>query len=482
MAFNGLLEMDQGTSIDTNKLSYEIFSILEKKFLFGANDDSRLWIPRQVSRLTATTDADTALHDLLTGIQIVDSSSSFPFAAAGGGARPRVRILSIDGGGCSSLGGVLPCRALTYLERAIRQRSNNPAAAMADYFDVVAGTGIGGVVAAMLFATKDGAQPAFGAEDTWRLLVEHERWMPSNGGGRDGFMQRLFGRRRGRGGVGVVGFEEFLRETFSGGGGGELTLKDTLKPLLIPCYDISTAAPFLFSRADALESDGYDFRLWDVCRATSTELGRIEPVLMRSVDGKNRCVGLDGGLVMSNPTAAAITHVLHNKNEFPHVRGVEDMLVLSLGTGQVIKADRGRPGYDYGNLKGWKANAWAEAAIRITRDGSADLVDQAVANCLRGCRAGGYVRIQANGSNLFLDGSRVETEPGPWDAKKLANIAEEMLKQKNVESVLFGGKSVSDLTNYEKLDTFAADLVTEHNGRRNLKASSVALGQESAGR
>lgn len=87
---------------------------------------------------------------------------------------------------------------------------------------------------------------------------------------------------------------------------------------------------------------------------------------------------------------------------------------------------------------------------------------------------------QANGSSLFRDGPNVEAEPGPRKAKKLAKIAEEMLKQKNVESVLFGGKKVSDLTNYEKLDSFAADLVLEHDVRKSCKASTAALGQEPA--
>lgn len=34
-------------SIDTDKLSYEIFSILESKFLFGY-DDQKLWVPKNL--------------------------------------------------------------------------------------------------------------------------------------------------------------------------------------------------------------------------------------------------------------------------------------------------------------------------------------------------------------------------------------------------------------------------------------------------
>ena len=35
-------------SIDTDKLSYEIFSILETKFLFGY-DDQKIWVPKQIA-------------------------------------------------------------------------------------------------------------------------------------------------------------------------------------------------------------------------------------------------------------------------------------------------------------------------------------------------------------------------------------------------------------------------------------------------
>ena len=38
----------QESSIDIDKLSYEIFSILETKFLFGY-DDQKLWIPKQIA-------------------------------------------------------------------------------------------------------------------------------------------------------------------------------------------------------------------------------------------------------------------------------------------------------------------------------------------------------------------------------------------------------------------------------------------------
>ncbi|GAV69981.1 Patatin domain-containing protein, partial [Cephalotus follicularis] len=449
----------QEPSIDTDKLSYEIFSILESKFLFGY-DDQKLWVPRQVEPKLEQPSPPTnnINNDTVSAIK---------------NQRGKICILTIDGGG--GMRGILSGKALAYLEHSIKSKSGNPNATIADYFDVAAGTGIGGIFTAMLFATKDHSRPIFKADDTWRFLADQsKRFYRSGSGSSSGVLKRIL--KGGGGGSGSTGsassgLEKTMKEAFVENG-RSLTLKDTLKPVLIPCYDLSSAAPFLFSRADALETDGYDFRLWEVCRATSAEPGVFEPVLMRSVDGQTRCLAVDGGLAMSNPTAAAITHVLHNKQEFPFVRGVEDLLVLSLGSGQLLEVS-----YEYEQVKNWRVKDWARPMARISGDGSADSVDQAVAMAFGQCRSSNYVRIQANGSSLGRCGPNVDTDPSPSNVKMLIGIAEEMLKQKNVESVLFGGKRIDEQSNYEKLDWFAGELVQEHHRRNCRIAPTVAFKQ-----
>ncbi|KAJ6717685.1 PATATIN-LIKE PROTEIN 6 [Salix purpurea] len=377
MEYNQSSEM-QEPSIDTDKLSYEIFSILESKFLFGY-DDQKLWIPKQVSPETTEAKPESQNPSVLT-----ENNSNGLSAIKN--QRGKICILSIDGG--SSLKGIISGKALAYLENALKVKSGNPDARIADYFDVAAGTGIGGIFTAMLFGTKDHSRPILKAEETWKFLADQGNKFYTCGNGNGGFFKRFF-----RGGAtgstaATAGLEKAMKETFSEKG-RDLTLKDTLKPVLIPCYDLSSTAPFLFSRADALETDSFDFRLWEVCRATSAEPGLFDPVLMGSVDGQTRCLAVDGGLAMSNPTAAAITHVLHNKQEFPFVRGVEDLLVLSLGTGQILEVS-----YDYEQVKNWRAKQWARPMARISGDGSADSVDQAVAMAFGQSRSSNYVRIQ----------------------------------------------------------------------------------------
>lgn len=76
-------------------------------------------------------------------------------------------------------------------------------------------------------------------------------------------------------------------------------------------------------------------------------------------------------------------------------------------------------------------------------------------------------------------GMNVDSDPSPENVKMLTEIAEEMLRQKNVESVLFEGKKIGDRSNLEKLDWFAGELVLEHQRRSCRIAPTVAFKQTS---
>ncbi|KZV37370.1 patatin-like protein 6 [Dorcoceras hygrometricum] len=445
----------QEPSIDADKLSYEIFSILETNFLFGS-DDQEIWVPKQ---------PQLGSEVLLKGEDVVQEMEDH---------RWKICILSIDGGGVQN---ILSGKMLSFLETALKNKSGNPNARIADYFDVAAGAGVGGIFMAMLFASKDQNSPIFHADDTWKFLeAEGEKLChPARKSNHKGNILKRFLRKTGGADCATTsGLEKAIKEAFKDEKTGRsLTLKNTLKPVLIPCYDLASMAPFLFSRADALESDSFDFNLWEVCMATAAEPGLFGPVCMKSANGSTRCVGVDGGLAMNNPTAAAITHVLHNKQDYPFVRGVEDILVLSLGAGgQVLGGS-----FDYEDVKKWKSKDWARPSARISADGSSELVDQAVALAFGQSRSSNYVRIQANGTNLGRHGTNIESCPVPNKVKMLVGVADDMLKQKNVESVLFNGKRIGERSNLEKLEWFAEQLVLEHQRRSCGIAPAVAFKQ-----
>lgn len=311
------------STFEVDKLTYEIFSILENKFLFGYNEPKN-------SKNFVSNSAQVSLEDAKSAKQ-----------SAG-----KVRILCIDGSGATD--GILAAKSLVSLESCLRRKSGNPNAHIAAYFDVVAGSGVGGILAALLFTRGKDGFPMFSAEEALKFLIENRRKIfrsPS------GIFRRVL-----RSSSLSSKVEKLFRKTF-----GESTLKDTLKPVLIPCYDLVTRAPFLFSRADALEMDGYDFKMRDVCVATSADPVAVGPVEMKSIDGRTKIMAVDGGIAMNNPAAAAITHVLNNKLEFPFCNSVSDLLVLSLGNGE-------------SEFDAVKPNSSPAGFVRIAGEGASDMV------------------------------------------------------------------------------------------------------------
>lgn len=410
-------------SCDNSKLSYEIFSLLENNFLFGYDCKKEL------------------IHKKSTS--------------------GKVRILSIDGGGMQ---GIVAGRTLAYLEEVLQKKSGNPDARIADFFDLAIGTGVGGLIAAMLFADDGTGRPLCRAEEAWRLLAEEGRrlFKPASSGLLAKFRPGMGARFSGK------SMERVFKRLFAAADGRSLTLKDTLKPILIPCYDLSSAAPFLFSRADALETDNFDFKLWEVCRAALAAPGFFDPLILKSVDGQTACTAIDGGLVMNNPTVAAVTHVVHNKQEFPSVEGVEDLLVLSVGTGQFDQA------CDYEKVKRWSAARWAKPVMKIAGDGLSETVDHAISTAF-GKNMRNYVRIQASAfTDKCMDGAE---DPSEANVKMLMNFADSMLKQKSMESLPFGGKRKLSLSNAERIAWFAEQVVTENRSRVSRPIPTVLLKQ-----
>ncbi|CAL0309179.1 unnamed protein product [Lupinus luteus] len=397
------------STFKVDNLTYEIFSILENKFLFGCTDNSK----NSLSNFTP--------KDFNSGIHSVG----------------KVRVLCIDGAGATD--GILAAKSLVHLEFCLRMKSGNPNARIADYFDAVAGSGAGGVLAALLFTRGKDGLSMFTAEEALKFLIDNRSkiFRPSKS-----ILRRVLRPSASKA-------EKLFRKTF-----GECTLKDTLKPVLIPCYDLITRAPFVFSRADALEMDSYDFKMRHVCAATSADPAFVGPIELRSLDGRTKIVAVDGGITVNNPTAVAITHVLNNKHEFPFCNDVSDLLVLSLGNGE----------------SDIDAVTSPSAFVKIVGEGASDMVDQAISMAFGDCKMNNYVRIQSNG--IMTNTKKVKSNKTMSD---LLSVSEEMLAQKSVESVLFKGKKVVKNTNLEKLELFGGELIKEEERRKTNILPTVVL-------
>ncbi|XP_057963705.1 probable inactive patatin-like protein 9 [Malania oleifera] len=346
----------------------------------------------------------------------------------------KTRILSIDGGRTT---GIVAGAALICLEDQIRAKTGDSNARIVDFFDVVAGTGIGALLAAMVTADDGNGRPIFTAREAVRFVAQKNAEM---------FKSKSAGFLRHRPKFSGKNMEKVLKEALRRDDGKVLTLKDTCKPLLVPCFDLNSSAPFVFSRADASESPSFDFELWKVCRATSATPSLFKPFPLTSVDGKTSCLAVDGGLVMNNPTAAAVTHVLHNRRDFPSVTGVEDLLVLSLGNDPLSAQSRRRLRRN--------GECSTTAIVDIVLDGVSETIDQMLGNAFCWNRTD-YVRIQGNG---------LVTESGV-----VGERMEEVLREKGVESLPFGGKRLLSETNGQRIENFVQRLVAS--GRSSLPPS-----------
>ncbi|KAI3877968.1 hypothetical protein MKX03_027146 [Papaver bracteatum] len=405
--YSPMMSDSSSNHFDIDKLTNDIFSILENKFLFDSKQtNSKLPVEDLVETIKANK------HDV-----------------------GKVRVLSIDGVG--STDGILAAKSLCHLESRLTSITKNSDARVADYFDVASGSGIGGILIALLFTRGKDGRPLLKAAEALQFLMKNRKRLNNTGNSSGGIFGKMFRSS--------AKMETIFRQIF-----GECTLKDTLKPVLIPCFDLRTRATFLFSRADGLENDGYDFKMREICVATSSDPTVNGGFEMKSVDKKTKIMAVDGGLAMNNPAAAAITHVLNNKQEFPYCDSVEDLLVVSLGNGESVSGGR---------------NTLSSAGfLKIAGEGASDTVDQAVSMAFGEYRTENYVRIQGNNGNP----NKVSI-----DGRRLLEVSEAMLKQKNVESVLFHGKKLVATTNLEKLDEFAGVLVKEHERRKSSIFATV---------
>ena len=93
------------------------------------------------------------------------------------------------------------------------------------------------------------------------------------------------------------------------------------------------------------------------------------------------------------------------------------------------------------------------------------MVDESVAMAFGHTCGSNYIRIQAGKA------------PAPLHADNAASAAGAMLAQRNVESVLFRGRRLSERTNAEKVDALAAELVKEQERRRRSPLPNVAIKQ-----
>jgi uncharacterized protein len=189
----------------------------------------------------------------------------------------RYRILSIDGGGIK---GVFPISFLAHLESALSIQS------VANYFDLIAGTSIGGIIALGLGLGINGRSMAdFVVKKGPSIFPQHE------------FPTSTFRLFRGHEKYKSDHLRDALQQLF-----GSKVLAESRVRLLVPAFNATQADIHIYKTAHH-QRLGMDYRLTAVEIAMATAAA---PTFFPAYDSKH-CISLvDGGIWANDPVALAV--------------------------------------------------------------------------------------------------------------------------------------------------------------------------------
>ncbi|OQX77694.1 MAG: patatin [Bacteroidetes bacterium 4484_249] len=333
------------------------------------------------------------------------------------------RILSIDGGG---IRGIIPGQILVALEKKLKEMDNNPEARIADYFDLIAGTSTGGILSCIYLCPSDtdSKKPRFSAKEAVDLYFERgdeifdiSFWQKVKSGA--GILDEKYSADE---------LEDALNDYLK-----DLKLSQLIKPCLITAYDIKRRRGHFFTQHTA-KDDKNNFYVRDVARATSAAPTYFEVSRVKSFSNINYPL-IDGGVFVNNPAMCAYAEA--RKVEFDEFRKkptAKDMVILSLGTGNVDNP------YYYKNAKDWGMVEWLKPLIDIMMSGVSETVDYQLMQIYKAVnKPKQYLRISpelGNASpemdNASLENLNALIETGNENAdifdKKLTEIAKLLIE------------------------------------------------------
>ncbi|XP_058777906.1 patatin-like protein 1 [Vicia villosa] len=357
-----------------------------------------------------------------------------------------VTILSIDGGGVR---GIIPATILEFLESQL-QKLDGESARLADYFDVMAGTNTGGLVAAMLSAPDDKQRPLYSAKDIKSFYLEHSSKIFPQSSWLGSIKKVLTSGPKYDGKY----LHSIVREKL-----GEIRMHQTLTNIIIPTFDIKTRHIKFFSSYPPC----LDARLSDVCIGATAMPIYFPPYYFKNQDrdGNTQEFNLiDGAIYASNPTLIAIREVTnHNQNiDFNSIKPKKcsGFLIISLGTGSPEKKVVEKWGF-----LDWLAHGVSPPEFLTQSSGLGVYSHLARFN---------YLRIQDDtltGINSSFD---ISTKT---NLENLCQIGESLLK-KPVSSVNLNKEPVENTeTNEDALKRFAK-MLSDHRRVRELNRGTFA--------
>ena len=236
---------------------------------------------------------------------------------------PQKKLLALDGGG---IRGVLALEILAAIEEIARQKLGRPDAVLADYFDYIAGTSTGAIIASCL---------ALGMS-----VGEVRNFYLSSG---PAMFSRAAVLRRFHYKFEQDRLAAMLREVL----GADTTLGSTkLRTLLMMVMrNATTDSPWpVCNHPSAMFNDrkfpgcNLDLPLWQLVRASTAAPTYFPPEVVRV--GSEEFLFVDGGVTMfNNPAFQLFLMATVEPYNLNWPTGADRMLLVSAGTGTVPKAN-----------------------------------------------------------------------------------------------------------------------------------------------
>lgn len=310
------------------------------------------------------------------------------------------KILSIDGGG---IRGVIPATLMSALERRTGHH-------MAELFDLIAGTSTGGILALGLTLRGQDGKPKYDAaalldlyDKEGKTIFRHDPWR------RIWALDNLLDER-----YPADGIEKVLKDYF-----GDVPISEAMVDVLVTSYDIERRRPFFFKRQQARDKASHDWMVRQAARATSAAPTYFEPAKLEVPGSDDYFALIDGGVFANNPAMCA----------YAEARAIwpddEDLLVVSLGTGQLTRR------IPYDQAKNWGLAKWAQPLLGVVFDGVSDSVDYELKNLCHdsSTQISEYHRFQVT----LTKGNDDMDDASHTNIQALKFLAEELLEQREVE-------------------------------------------------
>lgn len=222
-----------------------------------------------------------------------------------------IKVLALNGGGVR---GLFTITLLAELEAIIEKHEKRANVKIGDYFDLITGTSIGGILALGLASGKSARELKQAFEENAQHIFPLKR-----------FKQKRWWHLLRR----SIYESEPLYETVKSMIGDTIKFEDLNKRVMITSVNLSTGRPKFFKTPhNPMFTFDREIRLIDAAMATSAAPTYFKPHYIEKLGH----YFADGGLVANNPSFVGIREVLIDmKADFPDAEP-KDVKVLNIGT------------------------------------------------------------------------------------------------------------------------------------------------------